>query len=133
MMIQNWNRLVKPGDKVWHLGDVFMGDSKKANQTLHRLNGKKRLCLGNHDNPQNPVLRAHFEKIELFKAWKDHRILLSHVPVHEGSLKWGGECVNVHGHIHDKIVLASPNHRQKWHPDPPADPNYLCLCVEHLS
>ena len=28
-MVENWNSVVKKGDKVWHLGDVMFGDTKR--------------------------------------------------------------------------------------------------------
>ena len=51
-MIDRWNSVVKPGDKVYHLGDVLFGTRKEEwmNKNFPRLNGQKRLVVGNHDN-----------------------------------------------------------------------------------
>jgi calcineurin-like phosphoesterase family protein len=117
-MIANWNSVVKENDHVYHLGDVGMGSDNLGN-TLRRLNGKKRLIVGNHDDLKSPVLMRHFEKIMMWRVWKEHKIVFSHIPLHEGSLKFGGyEAINVHGHIHDKEL---------------PDKRYKCLCVEHTN
>lgn len=38
-MVDNWNSVVKQGDKVYHLGDVTM--NSKSLDILSRLNGRK--------------------------------------------------------------------------------------------
>ena len=68
MLIQNWNALIKPEDKVYHLGDVIMGSKSDFGKILSRLNGKKRLVLGNHDDPK--LLAPFFQKIMLWRNLK---------------------------------------------------------------
>jgi calcineurin-like phosphoesterase family protein len=46
-MIENWNSVVKEHDTVYHCGDVVIG--KKHLEKIRRLNGKKKLIMGNHD------------------------------------------------------------------------------------
>lgn len=46
-MVRNWNTVVRPHDKVYHLGDVVI--RRECLRILDRLNGKKRLIRGNHD------------------------------------------------------------------------------------
>lgn len=49
-LIKNWNKVVKPIDKVYVLGDFFMYHKKpKLREIMSRLNGTKILVLGNHD------------------------------------------------------------------------------------
>jgi calcineurin-like phosphoesterase family protein len=48
-IIQNWNAVVAPGDIVFHLGDVAMGDIAQSLPKVSRLNGIKILIPGNHD------------------------------------------------------------------------------------
>ena len=50
-IIANHNRLVKPNDTVYFLGDVCMGKLADSMPLLHRMNGVKLLILGNHDRP----------------------------------------------------------------------------------
>jgi calcineurin-like phosphoesterase family protein len=47
IMIANWNSVVRPHDKVYHLGDVAI--RRKHIGLMSRLNGKKVLIRGNHD------------------------------------------------------------------------------------
>lgn len=123
IMIENWNKLIKTNDKVYHLGDVYFGNREEAGVLLSRLNGKKRLILGNHDYVYgNNILSKRFEKILMWKKWGDLGLLFTHVPVHPTTL---GESrfseksfINVHGHIH-----------QNKSPDGP----YRCVCVEHTD
>lgn len=123
VMIERWNSVVKPGDKVYHLGDVYMGDGSKMSSLFPRLKGKKRLILGNHDDLKRPMgsirLGDVFEKIYLFRAFTEFGLMLTHVPVHKESIIRAGEgSVNVHGHIHEKPSPEGP---------------YKCVCVEQTN
>lgn len=112
IMIENWNRVVKPGDKVYHLGDVFFGQREEFPKLWPRLNGKKRLIVGNHDDVKYLAAGAFFEKIMLWRWFDD--LLLTHVPTHPSSLKEGRsgrpKVVNVHGHTHFKGSPVGPYH-----------------------
>lgn len=114
-MIYNWNRLVKPEDKVYHLGDVYFGSQEEADKILSRLMGRKRLIVGNHDTVygKGNVLQKHFKKIYLWRLFKEFNMLLSHVPVHSESIR--KVEYNVHGHIHEKNSYG---------------PQYVNVCVE---
>lgn len=106
VLIQNWNSVVKPNDIVYHLGDVYFGGNFTPRE---RLQGRKRLILGNHDNGKDQRLQSLFQKIMIWRMWPEFGILLTHVPVHESTLR--DKCpLNVHGHIHQN---SSPtkNHR----------------------
>ena len=127
-MVDKWNSVVKPGDKVYHLGDVYMGASSRGAITnlLSKLNGSKRLILGNHDNGKDQVLQQCFQKIEVWRMWPEFGLLFTHVPVHESALfrgKTGNEenpkkLLNIHGHIHQN---KSPTNDHK------------CVCVEQTN
>jgi calcineurin-like phosphoesterase family protein len=123
-MIERWNSVVKDTDKIYHLGDVYMSDGDRMNSILHRLKGKKRLILGNHDNGRDQILQKHFKKIDVWRDFRDFGLLLTHVPVHQSALRRGFKrgkeesLVNIHGHIH-----------QNKSPDGP----YRCVCVEHTD
>lgn len=105
VMVENWNKVVKPGDKVYHLGDVWMGPSSHEERAKlwARLRGSKRLIVGNHDDIPYMAKGGFFKKIQLWRVWNDKPLLFTHVPVHQDSIKErilseGG--VNVHGHTH---------------------------------
>lgn len=51
-LIRNWNAVVGPDDLVFHLGDFafkLCDEAERIRGIFHRLNGRKRLVLGNHD------------------------------------------------------------------------------------
>lgn len=97
VMIDRWNKTVRPQDIVYHLGDVYFGEKGRC---LEVLNGHKRLILGNHDNGKDQYLLCHFEKILVWRMFPEFKLLLTHVPVHYSQLK--DKCpVNVHGHVHN--------------------------------
>lgn len=118
-MEENWNRVVKPGDKVYHLGDITMGTSAKSLEILGRLNGTKVLVKGNHDLHKLSMYEKYFKDVR-----GSHQLagmLLTHIPVHVASLaRWG---FNVHGHLHSNVVMSGAH----------MDPRYLCVSVEQVN
>jgi len=117
-MIENWNRVVKPEDKVYHLGDVFI--HRKARFVLDQLNGKKVLIKGNHDIFSLDNYTPYFYDIRAY-----HRLdkfVLSHIPIHRQSLeKVKG---NIHGHLHANRVLDKQGNPDRL---------YMSVCVEHIN
>ena len=117
-LIENWNAVVAPGDKVYHLGDVAI--PRKGLKCLASLNGTKILIRGNHDI---------FKLTDYTEYFKDVRgchyldkLVLTHIPVHPDNLaRWKG---NVHGHLHARRILL---------PDGTVDARYECVCVEHTN
>lgn len=49
IIIENWNKVIKPEDIVYHLGDVMLNDDREGINCLRRLNGKIYILTGNHD------------------------------------------------------------------------------------
>lgn len=80
-------------------GSLCGTQAKRFIELVHRMNGHKRLILGNHDHfPPKVYLECGFEKIVGTGQWLDDMIL-SHYPVHPLSLGRSRGCV--HGHTHD--------------------------------
>ena len=48
-LVENWNKIVKPEDTVYDLGDVALSDIQTATKYIKKLNGKHFLIRGNHD------------------------------------------------------------------------------------
>ena len=123
-MVENWNKTVKPGDKIYHLGDVFFGDKERFIKLWKRLNGQKRLILGNHDDAKFFAKHELVAQIHMWRMFPEHGLLLTHTPQHESTLFEGrfrnfpGNALNVHGHIHQNPA-PSPLHR--------------VVCVEHID
>lgn len=110
-MIDRWNAVVKDNDTIYHLGDVYIGNGAHANEILHRLKGRKRLIVGNHDNAKDQILHKHFSKIMMWRQWPEHKLIFSHMPLHPSSLhlhRSGVNAVNVHGHIHQNDSPPGP-------------------------
>ena len=53
VIVDNWNSVVDKDDVDFHLGDVAFGRDVDTPRLMKRLNGRKILCLGNHDR-QDP-------------------------------------------------------------------------------
>lgn len=108
-LVSNWNSVVKPGDKVYHLGDVVI--NRKALSILYRLNGTKILIKGNHDIFNLSDYVPHFKDIRAYH--KLDKLILSHIPVHDMSK--GRFAGNVHGHLHDREVISSLGKKDPWY------------------
>jgi len=48
-LVASWNAVVRPGDTVYHLGDIVWGNPRKMVGILERLTGTIHLVTGNHD------------------------------------------------------------------------------------
>lgn len=113
-MIHNWNSTVKPGDHVWHLGDFAMGNRTIAERIVKRLHGRKRLCVGNHDEVKE--VAPYFEKVVLWRIFKEFNFICTHIPIRHDQMR--KVAFNVHGHIHQHKL---------------EDPHYINVCVEHIA
>lgn len=111
-MIVRWNEVVKPDDKVYHLGDFCM--SLRTDRILwyaHQLNGRKVLIRGNHDKGKLSAYAACFKDVRGTHMLETGgnavtHVVLSHVPIHESSLRSG--WINLHGHTHEKGSPRGP-------------------------
>lgn len=114
VMIDNWNRTVKPSDHVWHLGDVCIA-RWPLQKIIPQLHGHLRLIRGNHDiYKTKEYLAAGFEEIRGMSVL--HDILFTHVPVHPRSVE--RFLGNVHGHIHEQDAYG---------------PEYINVSVEKIN
>ena len=92
-MLDTWNETVSPKDIVYHVGDV--GSSPYV---LERLNGRKRLVLGNHDDGKDPLLQKVFQKIMVWRMFPELDVVLTHVPlIIPNKAKYN---FNIHAHVH---------------------------------
>lgn len=111
-MIEQWNSVVKPGDVVYHIGDIgFFNndqDKKKAlENVLKRLNGSIHLIFGNHDsyikNAEGFAWKGDYKTIK--SKSKDpiqYYIVMCHYPM----LSWNRShygSVMIHGHCHGSL------------------------------
>jgi calcineurin-like phosphoesterase family protein len=129
-MIQRWNDVVRPSDKVYHLGDVVI--NRKSLSTLARLNGDKVLIRGNHDIFRDDEYREYFRELRAYHVLNG--MILSHIPVHEASL--GRFGTNIHGHLHTNRVKKARGVDARTGTVLYSDENdvrYHCVCVEQTG
>ncbi len=133
-MVECWNSVVGPSDKVYHLGDVSI--SKKGLEFVKRLNGKKRLVRGNHDIYKDKDYYAvGFEQIHGVRVFVD-QFILSHIPLHPESVSQRF-IRNVHGHLHNnfvkKAISFDADAGKVVYSDTDADERYVCVSVERIN
>lgn len=71
MMVRQWNSQVSPDDTVWFLGDFAMGQIATTLEYARRLNGHKRLVLGNHDRPHPIMSRTPTKQQRWLEAYRE--------------------------------------------------------------
>ena len=122
LIVERWNKRVKDGDHVYHLGDVAMRQPELS--TLVRVKGKLRLVRGNHDIFKTKYYLKYFEEIHGVRVISN--MVFSHYPLHPMSL--GPFKANVHGHTHahsvDPVVVM--NKKTQAITEIP----YINVCVE---
>lgn len=111
-LVRLWNLTVNKNDTVWHLGDVLFG--RESFNILSRLNGFKKLVMGNHDRYPSRLYLEHFNHI--CGAAEVKGCILTHIPVHED--QFDRYKFNIHGHLHSNKL---------------DDPRYICVSVEHTG
>ena len=103
-IIENWNKTIQSHDEVYILGDMlYQANIDQVNDTLKKLNGKKYLIIGNHDDyifHKNFI--NQFEWIKDYHVFKYHKreIILFHYPI----LEWCGKhrnSIHLFGHVHN--------------------------------
>lgn len=116
-LIENWNSVVGKRDVVTHLGDVAFKPAATLHRVMPRLNGIKKLVLGNHDTSALENYTQYFTKVYSSYVIKDLGMIFTHIPVHPSQLEQRFKY-NVHGHLHSNII---------------SDPRYLNISCEHVG
>lgn len=122
------NSVVQPEDTLWHMGDVFLWDSKDEAEVLlnmpvimGKLKGKHKLIVGNHDtNAKIERYRPYFSKIVGYEEiifGGNYKVMMSHIPIHPSQLK-KRFVANIHGHVHSDTL---------------DDPRYINVSLEALD
>jgi calcineurin-like phosphoesterase family protein len=107
ILIENWNRDVKPGDDVYCLGDMFFSEPVRVREVLRRLNGNITLIYGNHDQ----VIKKNIDIQKMFVATHDYlelsmskrtKVVLFHYPMMEWNKGHHGSY-HLFGHVHGSM------------------------------
>lgn len=117
-LIDNWNKVVKPNDVVFHLGDFFFSNSRnpettdRTNYLLGVLHGYIHLIRGNHDG--RAITRAKgwcsVSDMLMVNCYKKQKIVLNHFcqlvwdKSHYGS--W-----HLYGHSHGTLGQENDKHK----------------------
>jgi calcineurin-like phosphoesterase family protein len=106
LLVDAWNKDVKPGDRVYHIGDFSFGGKEKVEKFAKALNGQIHLITGNHDHMirKTDTLRAYFASVWEVKRLKvgDAQFVMSHAPYAEWVDCHKG-VIHLHGHTHGNI------------------------------
>jgi len=125
-VIAKWNSVVHKRDVTYILGDVTMEKSSPY-PLLDRLNGIKHIVLGNHDRRQDTKkLFQYAESVAGMIQYKG--IMLTHCPIHPMELEYRFNK-NIHGHIHDKVVMLDA----PLAPFEIPDERYFCVSCERVD
>lgn len=116
-LISRWNVVVGKRDVVYHLGDVAFKQAHTLDRVMPKLNGIKKLIMGNHDTGAIERLQRYFVKIVSVMEDKENGILFSHYPVHPSQLEFRYKY-NIHGHTHSYEI---------------DDNRYINVCCEHTG
>jgi calcineurin-like phosphoesterase family protein len=118
VLIENWNKTIKPEDTVYHLGDVSFYGKDESARILSLLNGYKIVIRGNHDRGPNGLKTMGFNEVydNLKLTLSNGReVNLSHYPYKEHytedphtknkhlfkNLSDDGKLL-INGHVHEK-------------------------------
>ena len=117
-MIKNWNETVSNNDVVLHLGDFGLGSKEYIASIVKRLNGKKILIMGNHDNWSEQTYRdMGFHTVSKFPILYDKFYLCCHAPIELSDKLPFMVC---YGHVHDSNIFQDTA-------------NAKCFCVERTG
>ena len=111
-IVENWNKVVKPEDTVYHLGDIALNDTNEAIKSIKKLNGKIHIIRGNHDTDTKLQLFMDvcWDKF-FYHGWADiikdgkKSIYLSHYPTLTANYddkKFSQHVIALHGHTHQR-------------------------------
>ena len=126
-IINEHNKIVHKKDITYILGDISM-HKPEYYSLLDRMNGRKRIILGNHDLPQHvPELMKYCEWIGGMEKYKG--IFLTHAPIHPSELEYR-VSYNIHGHIHENFIKTDAFKLGKGYL---LDKRYINVCCEVID
>lgn len=112
-LIGSWNKVVKPDDTVYHLGDFTLGGIDVAQKFLEQLNGTLLVLLNPHHHDKRWILSPinRDERFDILPGiWimeandigNTMPIILCHYPFEVWDRKHYG-AIHFHGHSHGKL------------------------------
>lgn len=120
-LIKQWNEVVTNEDMVYVLGDFSTNQTEEQDRALlERLQGKKILIMGNHDQHRTPEQWRNlgFWECSPWPILYQDFFLLSHEPLY---INQNMPYANIYGHVHGNITYQSITSRS------------ACVCVERIQ
>ena len=124
-IIENWNKIVKPNDIVYHLGDTMLNDNEKGIECFKRLNGKIFLIFGNHESEARKNLLFSECRDKILGGWYAYlikyeklSIYMSHYPTLTANYDekhFSQHVIALHGHTHQQANFLYPNNPFCYH------------------
>ena len=111
VLIANWNSVVKPDDRIQHIGDFAMGPKNLHKGYLDRLNGYKILVRGNHDQKAEKMLWMGFNEVHPYKfeIINGLNVYMAHIPLGN-----------------DPYAEKNRTYHPEFTPEPPPHDIWLC-------
>lgn len=105
-LIQKWNEIIKPHNKVLILGDFSFHVAENTKKIIETLNGEKMLIMGNHDlrKSNKAWLKLGFDTVSRYPIIYQN-IIFSHEPYESPS-----PYLNIHAHLHSNKLLSNRHH-----------------------
>lgn len=112
VLIENNNEMVKPNDKVYHIGDFSWHGPGKTIEIIKRLNGKHHFIMGNHDKVLlKPAVQEYAEWVKYYHELTIQDPTLKHKKIlmvlsHYAMVVWNKShygSIMAHGHSHGNL------------------------------
>jgi calcineurin-like phosphoesterase family protein len=108
-LIESWNKVVKPNDVVWHLGDFAFMQYAAFTYVLKQLNGRINVVLGNHDqvityNRRELLQEGLLSSVQSYAEVKAQNKFI--VLFHYGQRVWNKShhgSIHLYGHSHGSL------------------------------
>lgn len=116
-LISNWNKIVRPQDTVYVLGDFSFCKRQHTTYIISQLNGKIIFIKGNHDHKKNFPTGTEMPEMLTIKVTSDElklrkkNITLCHYPLAIWNKRQYGAW-HLHGHSHGTFI---PSNNQSDH------------------
>jgi len=124
-IIENWNKVVKPTDIVYHLGDTILNDNAHGLECFKRLNGQIFLIYGNHDSDARKNLLFTELPGKMLGGWyawlikyNKLSIYMSHYPTLTSNYDekhFSQHVLSLHGHTHQRTNWLDPKNPFLYH------------------
>lgn len=110
-IIENWNKMIRPDDKVYVLGDLMLNDNEAGIEKIKQLKGQIYVVRGNHDSEVRVNLYNNCDNIikvteGQFLRYGKYHFYLSHYPTlcsnFDGDKPLKARMVSLCGHSHSQ-------------------------------